>query len=171
MFIMPRTALGKQYWMSLSECTKVKQQTYSKEISVSQWANYKSHNYLSLLVYSVCFQCAVWSWFWCSGLTWNLRSEHRGVVKELRLSTPWLPTPTSSSHRSLNYQHCYASISSNDKKQESTHIFYKPAWLCWQGIECPILTVRQRVHSLLSEEHSQPRWGQKSRVSKAWSIL
>lgn len=55
MFIMPRTALGKQYWMSLSECTKVKQQTYSKEISVSQRANYKSHNCLSLLVYSGVF--------------------------------------------------------------------------------------------------------------------
>lgn len=167
MFIMPRTALGKQYWMSLSECTKVKQQTYSKEISVSQWANYKSHNYLSLsllrCVFSVLFGLGFDAL--ASRGTWGQSIE--GWLKSYGSALAWLPTPASSSHRSLNYQHCYASISSNDKKQENTHIFYKPAWLCWQGIECPILTVRQRVHSLLSEEHSQPRWGQKSRVSKA----
>lgn len=52
-------------------------------------------------------------------------SEHLVAVKELLTTqhSPGFPSLRLSDHCSLNYQHCYVSISSNDRKQENMHVF------------------------------------------------
>lgn len=129
--------------MSLSECKKVKQQTYSEETSVSQRANYKVIITPSLLVCSGAFSVC------CSVLILALGSHVDLRLKRYSgLSTPWLPP--------LHLLITVVLITSTAvflflvmTKSKRTCTSFKPARLCWQGIECQILAIRWRVQSCI----------------------